>query len=330
MNTELARLLADGQFHSGVELGERLQLTRAAVWKQISQLDKLGLDVESVKGVGYRLRQPILLLEECSILAELSQEQRFLVSELQIVQMTDSTNSLVRGEMSGDQAYRMCLAEYQSAGRGRRGRAWVSPFGSNLYLSVATTFYSGFESLGGLSLAVGVAVAKALEAEHVRDLGLKWPNDVWVREQKIAGILIEIEGEQGGPLTLIIGVGVNVNMEPAEQWEIDQPWTSMLLEKKRESENFLGPCDRNRLAGRIAGQLVSTIEQFKREGFGQYRDNWLALDVLLGQQVVVKGISRELAGVYRGVDNQGHALLEQADGSRQVLGGGELSLRKAL
>jgi BirA family transcriptional regulator, biotin operon repressor / biotin---[acetyl-CoA-carboxylase] ligase len=319
MNFELISLLADGAFHSGVELGSQLGISRAAVWKNISQLEKFGLHSETVRGVGYRLAEPLQLLSALKIADALESSIESKVEDFRILPSLDSTNDFVKSQMTASQGYTICLAEHQKAGRGRRGKCWESPYGKNLYLSLGLKFDGSFEGLNGLSLAVGVAVANTL-AQFGLAVALKWPNDVWIDRKKVAGILVEVEGEQDGPLNLIIGIGVNVNMQENDV-SIDQPWTSIAVESA-------GCLDRNILAARIINQLIEMTERFKREGFENIRDQWDKYDGLSGRRVILTSFEKTEPGICRGVDKRGYLLLE-SDGKVRSFAGGELSLRAA-
>lgn len=317
----LIRTLADGEFHSGVELGEGLQVSRTAVWKSLDKLKDLGLEFESVKGKGYRLLEPLDLLSPERLKSALEPGALARLQGLEVFNSLESTNewmlSLAK-ETSGDLCH-VCLAEFQKAGRGRRGRNWLSPFGKNLCLSFGYTFREGFAALEGLSLAVGVMVTQALEPYGVGSLQLKWPNDIWARKRKLGGILIEVHGEQGGPCHVVIGIGLNVLMRSEEATEIEQDWTSLVQETKV-------PISRNSLAAALINALVPGVALFEREGFGAYRERWQELDGLRDQAVFVQG-ANTLEGVCRGIGKFGHLLIETPEGIRE-LAAGEVSVRR--
>lgn len=314
--------LADGEFHSGVELGDGLGVTRTAVWKTLDKLKELGLEVESVKGKGYRLQEPLDLLRIEDIQGELEEDVAARLQKIDVFTALDSTNQwmLSRTKEASGAICRVCLAEFQTTGRGRRGRNWQSPFAKNLCLSVGYTFSEGFSALEGLSLAVGVMVAQALQPYRLADLQLKWPNDIWVHRKKLGGILIEINGEQSGPCHVVIGLGLNVLMRQSDIEHIDQAWTSLV----QESEV---PLSRSALAGCVINSLVRGLELFEREGFAAFRDRWLELDGLRGHSVYVAGAAN-LDGIAQGIGNHGHLLIETAEGVKEVAAG-EVSVRCA-
>lgn len=311
----LIGLLADGQFRTGKQLGEHLGISRAGVWKRMQRLQEWGLALESVKGKGYRLSRPLDLLDTDWLAKQLKSV------DLYCHPVTDSTNAdaLLLPDSPRPQAV---VAECQRQGRGRRGRQWQSPFAANLYLSVRYSLACGVTGLGGLSLAVGVAVAQTL-ASHCPGLSpvLKWPNDIWVNGAKLGGILVEVAGEMDGQVTVVVGVGINAGMTPDQAREIDQSWTDLA------SELGVAP-PRTPLAAALLKAVISMLEQFSKEGFAPFVAAFEALDSCLDAPVTVQSGERQLMGVARGVSPEGALLLEQ-QGSLQEIHGGEVSLRKA-
>lgn len=319
MNFELITLLADGEFHSGKELGEQLGMTRAGVWKLVSQLQQFGLNPHSVRGVGYRLPEPLKLLSHTALPAMLSAQSLALLEQVQIVPSLTSTNDHIRAGLPPGHGYTLCIAEHQLQGRGRRGRSWSSPYGTNLYLSLGLQFDAGFEALNGLSLMVGIAVAETFASMQISST-LKWPNDVLINHKKIAGILVEIDGEQGGPLMLVIGIGVNVNMQD-DRGSVDQPWTSLALERS-------SLMDRNTVAASLVNNLLRRIEEFKLAGFSVFRELWNGYDAFAGKTVQLASHDSVNHGICRGVDERGYLVLD-CGGEKRFFGGGELSLKLA-
>ncbi len=323
METRFAVLahLADGQFRSGEHIAGALGLSRAAVWKSVASLRALGLPVDAVRGRGYRLAQPFRLLAAEAILAGMAPARRARVVRLEILPLLDSTNAhLLRTPALPAEGFAVCLAESQSRGRGRRGRDWVSPFGANLYLSLATLLEAGPAGLDGLSLAVGVGLARALERAGAGGLGLKWPNDVIWRGRKLAGVLIELSTDRDGRARLVVGVGLNVQMPPAAATGIDQPWCDL-------REVLAQPvADRNALAAQVIDELVATVEAFAVEGLAPFMADWERLDVLRGCVVELQRPGRAVTGTVRGIDAAG-ALLLEADGGLQRVTSGEVSVR---
>lgn len=315
------KILADGHFHSGERLAGILGVSRSAVWKSVKRLEDWGLNVQAVRGRGYRLEAPIDLLEVDSIQRGLSSGIRARLERLDVLSSVDSTNGYLRRQSSSGLA--ACLAESQSAGRGRRGRAWHSPFARNIYLSLAGTLEASIESLAGLSLAMGVAVHEALATLGMTGAGLKWPNDVYWQNRKLAGILIEVDAESSGRNRVIIGVGLNVDMSGDKAPVIDQPWVDLSTIWQGLSGSFPG---RNDIAVKLLDSLVGYLDRFEAEGFQDIRHEWQRHDLARGRRVAVITHNRTITGIGRGVDTSGGFLL-QHEGGIEVYQSGEVSLR---
>ncbi len=316
----LLGLLADGRFHSGEALGRALGVSRGAVWKQIAALDALGLDVFRVPGRGYRLARPMELLDRERILAGLLPESRDRLHELLVADSVDSTNSRLL-EMDTD-GVAACLAEHQQAGRGRRGRAWVSPFGANLYLSVSWPFASLPPDFPALGLAAGVAARRALEDIGARGVWLKWPNDLYAEGAKLGGILLEMRGEPPGPCRVVAGIGVNVDMPEAAGGAVDQRWIDLA--------GVMGGVlpSRNALAIALLDHWIAAFAGFERGGFADFREEWRTADLLAGADVEVADGRQRLVGRALGVAADGALEIETAEGVRRVVSG-DASLRRA-
>lgn len=324
---DLIAALADGRFHTGDELGLRFGVTRAAIWKAVRKLAEFGLEVHSVRGKGYRLSEPLTLLDAASISANLASANQARVRAVEILPVIDSTNSHVLRQVQartlalGPGQVHVCMAEMQTAGKGRRGRQWVSPFGHNLYLTVLREFSSGAAGLEGLSLVIGIALVKALQEWGFHGLGLKWPNDVLWQEQKLAGILIEISGDVAGTCQVVIGLGLNLKVKADNMLEVEQPWAALAQLGFVQQE-------RNRLIGRVLEHLLLALEQFQVSGFAAFADDWNRLDISAGRQVELSSAAGSVIGLGLGVDTGGALLLDTASGIRRFQGG-EVSLRAA-
>ena len=317
---ELLQILADGRWHSGETLAGQLGVSRAAVWKRLQGLQTLpGVTVEAVPGQGYRLAQPLELFERELILAGLAPSRRDRLQALEIHPVIDSTSSALQRAPAPDLHHgRACLAEYQSAGRGRRGRSWVGGFGRNLMLSLAWRFDLELAGLAGLSLAAGVALAEVLEEAGLEGHRLKWPNDLLVDGAKLGGILVEAQGEADGPCTAVIGVGLNLALED-EGAAIDQPWTDL----RRHLSPMPG---RNRLAGRLLDRLMATCERLQRDGLQPFLEPWRQRDGFRDRPVVLHTPRGASQGICRGIDDQGALLIETAAGIERHHAG-EVTLR---
>lgn len=315
----ILELLSDGQFHSGDELGEALGVSRAAVWKQIQKLQDKGLDIFSVKGKGYKLSTPIDLLNADEILRHVESEVLPLLSDVEVHSVVSSTNDIAMRNASNNLGCGyVCLAEQQTAGRGRRGRAWVSPFGANIYLSMVWGFSGGAAALEGLSLATGVVVAEALCELGCRNVRLKWPNDLLVGSAKVGGVLLEMTGDPSGQCQVVLGLGVNTKIAQADGSAIDQAYAQLF--------DHGVVLSRNQLAGKLISELTRMLQQFSVDGFGKYQQRWEAMDAYRGKPVAIHAGSQVTRGVARGVDATGGLRLETASGL-EIFKGGELSLR---
>lgn len=318
---ELIRILADGRCHSGQRLAQQLGLSRTAVWKQIQRMQSLwGLELEAIKGKGYRLSQPLDLLDEAQILRQLSPSAASLLQRLELFDDIDSTNShLMSKALSGDKRVSLCLAERQSAGRGRRGRAWLSPFAANLTFSLLWPSPRPPQQLGGLSLAVGVLVARRLRALGFAAVGLKWPNDLVTANGKLGGVLIQLSGEGEGPSNLVIGLGLNLRMPPGWGQTLDQPWVDLA--------SLGNPPARSTLAGMLISDLLEGLSQYDDQGLQPFLADWQALDQLQGKPVcLLRGDEQINQGICSGVAEDGALLLRTAEGLQRHHSG-EVSLR---
>lgn len=316
----LLKLMSDGAFHSGESLGEELGISRAAVCKQIRKWEQKGQSFDIVPGRGYRWRLPVEWWSEQALLSFMSANARSRVSMVKIDDSIGSTNTVALEHLMSDQRPgAVFIAEEQTAGRGRRGRQWLAPFGMGLYASITWVFEDGIGALEGLSLAVGLAVAKALSCYGVPDVGLKWPNDIMVGSAKLGGILIEMQMDGDGRCLVVIGVGLNLAKCPALQLlqrevvTIEEGMNGRLLE-------------RNRIGGMVLGNILDLLSDYRSGTFAGLRQQWCDLDVLRGQLVVVDGSG--LAGVGRGVDERG-ALMVDVEGELKRVNSGEVSLRRA-
>ncbi|GGJ09854.1 biotin--[acetyl-CoA-carboxylase] ligase [Halopseudomonas pertucinogena] len=320
MLAALLKMMSDGQFHSGEELGRALGVSRAAVWKALKRLEDGGYPIQRVRGRGYRVPPEASLLDLDVIRAHLAPAADATI-RWQLLDSVDSTNiELMRSVGAvAESGIKVCLAEQQSAGKGRRGRQWASPYAQNIYLSIALPFSEGAQKLEGLSLLVGLVLVETLEGGGFSGCTLKWPNDVLLDGRKLAGILVEIAGDLTSECVAIVGIGVNVLMERPED-AIEQPWTSLLLSRQA------GVLDRNLLVARFIQRLLDSLEVFRQEGFSPFVPAWQRRHGWQGLQVVVEAGTTRQQGRALGVDARG-ALRLETDSGEVSLHGGEVSLR---
>ncbi len=316
---QVLQIIADGDTHSGQKLSGMLGVSRAAIWKHIQKLEAQGVDVHKEKGRGYRLAAPLELLDKAQIKALLTAQQQALLTNLYVESIVDSTNALAMRGIEQELSGSVWLAERQTAGRGRRGRGWISPFGANIYLSALWKVSGGAGQLGGLSLALGVALVEALAVLGVNGLTLKWPNDIVFERKKLGGILVEMQGDVSGDCHVVVGIGMNVNMPASAARQIDQVWTDI---------NSI--CDvpprRNELAAALTGAVLGLLTHYSVTGFGSFANRWNALDAFKDAAVSVQLGADTITGIAKGAAADGALRLETAAGLR-VLHGGEVSLR---
>lgn len=310
----LVSILADGEFHSGEQLGERLGMSRAAINKHIQTLRDWGVDVFTVPGKGYSLPEPIQLLNEELIVTQVQ------TGKVAVLPVIDSTNQYLLDRIGELRSGDACVAEYQQAGRGRRGRKWFSPFGANLYLSMYWRLEQGPAAAIGLSLVIGIIMAEVLQELGAENVRVKWPNDLYLGDRKLAGILVELTGKTGDAAQIVIGAGINLAMRHAESDVINQGWVNL-----QEAGVVI---DRNMLAVRLINELRAALQSFEQEGLSPWLSRWKKLDNFIDRPVKLIIGEREIFGISRGIDAQGALLLEQ-DGVIKPWMGGEISLRSA-
>ena len=316
--------LADGQFHSGETLAGALGVSRAAVWKAVQALREAGATVHAVPNRGYRLPQASEPLDAERIRTQLPVAARSAVRELAVLWQTESTNSVLLARPNPPfGASDIALAEYQTAGRGRRGRAWLAPPGGAVCLSISWSFREVPPDLGALSLAVGVCVLCALE-EVGLSAQLKWPNDILVEQRKLGGILIELRAESAGPACVVIGIGLNAALGEALLHQIAAlglPATDLA------SAGVL--VSRNIVTAAIIAQVLRGLQQFERESLRPFIEKWRSADALRGNEVSVQTTTQTIRGVARGIDLHGALLVETPQGVRRFISG-EVTVRPAL
>jgi BirA family biotin operon repressor/biotin-[acetyl-CoA-carboxylase] ligase len=311
----LLSILSDGQFHSGEALGQVLGISRTAVSNYVKGLGDLGLEIFSVTGKGYKLAKPLIFLSH----QQISENPTYPDStQLEVLNIIDSTNQYLKDKLHQVKSGHVVIAEAQTAGRGRRGRQWVSPYGSSLYLSMYWNFPAGYQAIGGLSLAIGVAVAQALQSLRVLNIQLKWPNDIYLDGKKLAGVLVEVEGQMGAACDSIIGVGLNVSL-PDSIDGIDQPFTDL-------SHSIPDNIDRNNLAAHLIDQLYSVCSQFEKSGLAPFVETWKTLDLYKDKAIKLIAGTNIVEGIGRGIDDNGGLIIE-VDGEPNVFYGGEVSVR---
>jgi BirA family biotin operon repressor/biotin-[acetyl-CoA-carboxylase] ligase len=321
-------LLTDGTWHTGVRLGAALGLSRAAVWKQIQALRNTGVGVVADRRRGYRLDTPLQLLDEDAVRRSMSPEAQDALTHLDVLLITPSTSERLAA-MPAPVSGRMlaCLAEYQSGGRGRRGRRWFSPLGHGLCLSVSWCYEVAPRDLAALGLVIGVAVVEALtDIAPAAAIQLKWPNDIVADGGKLGGILVDVAGESGGPLRLVIGIGINVHASPGLDAEVGADGGN-LPPATLDTVVPGGRVSRSQLAGYLLSALYRNLGEFAGSGFAAFAPRWRARDYLLGQAVLITSGSRNFSGVARGIADDG-ALFVEVDNALIPVFSGDVTLRR--
>lgn len=312
----LIHILADGQFHSGNELGKKLNVSRSAVWKALQKLRDIDIDIHAVHGRGYRLAEPLELLDNQEILAALTPQSQSQLQSLDILFDVASTNSWLLARQQRHAI--VCLAEHQYAGRGRRGRQWLAPFASNLTMSLGWQFNLDITALSSFSLVCGVAIVRALQHFGVDELGLKWPNDVICQNKKLGGILIEMRGESGGPSELVIGVGLNIRLSGEQAKAISQPWIDL---------QHCETVSRNVLAAALIDALIEACLACEAGQQAGYLSQWRDLNIHHQALVTLQMMDgSSVSGAFTDIDDSG-ALILLENGQLRRFTSGEVSLR---
>lgn len=311
--------MSDGRFHSGQALAHELNLSRSSIFNALAQAESMGLAIHAVRGRGYRMPEPVEWLDGVTVADHLG-----TVAEAYTIHVHDSVDStntaLMAAALNGAADGTLICTEHQQSGKGRRGRQWHSVLGGSLTFSVLWRFENGLQSLSGLSLAVGLAIARAVNRHSRHPVRLKWPNDVLVDYRKLAGILVEVQGDMHGAAFAVVGVGLNVRMSGAQRDAVDQAVVDLA-----EMGVAVG---RNRLLADCLLELHAVLSLFRQHGFASLREDWLKLDAYAGRAVALAlPDARSVRGMASGVDETGAFLLRDAQATLRPYSGGEISLR---
>lgn len=314
---QLLDILADGEFHSGEALAERLGVSRASVFNALAGVAEHGVALQRIRGRGYRLVRPWQRLEREEVLRWLGGEAAQF--DIEILPQAASSNTLLLQRAGLDAVSGSVLAvELQTAGRGRMGRTWHAGLGSTLTFSLLWRFDCGLNALSGLSLAVGVAIARALNGLGAQEVRLKWPNDILTGQSepgKLGGVLIEAQGDMLGPSAVVIGIGLNCSLPENLMDQIDQPAGAL-------DEICRSLPDRNRLLAAVLRELARALRQFAQEGFAAFGDEWERYHIHQDQPIQLRlADGSVVTGIARGVSEGGELRLETAQGMRQFNSG---------
>lgn len=318
---EVLTRLDHRRFHSGQDLAEALGVTCATIHNCILRLEQMGVAVERIRGKGYRLRHPLDALSAAGIKSKLILWANEKLECLEVLQEVDSTNDYIRQwPLPSKKHFSVVLAEMQTAGKGRRGRCWQSPFGANIYMSLLWPLQKSLSETGALSAMLAISVVRALAAMGISRLGLKWPNDIYCQGKKLAGLLLECSCEINGTSRLIIGCGINVWMSRQKSVQIDQQWTDI------HSQIPMAVITRNEVIAAVISQMVTVLDQFERARNDSHVREWARWDIMHDKPVTLHGPNRILEGVARGIDSQGCLLLDTHEGLQHI-SAGDVSLR---
>jgi BirA family biotin operon repressor/biotin-[acetyl-CoA-carboxylase] ligase len=319
-------VLSDGKFHSGESIAKTFDISRVSIWNAIKKAEEFGIEIYSVRGRGYKLTKPIKLLNKHSIEQIMGEIHHWF--HLEIFDVMDSTNTYLMEKASiGHPHASVAATQIQKKGRGRRGRAWQSALGESLTFSILWRFGGGASTLSGLSLAVGVAIIRSLHRLGVVAAQLKWPNDILVLHEgqykKLAGILIELQGDMEGQSSAVIGIGVNLKLSKKSFQQIDQP----AIDIESMSEEDIDP---NHLLGQILKDLADVLAQFNMSKFSSLKEEWMRHHVYQHQIVTLSlGDGRSVTGLAQGVTDDGALIIETPSQGIETFSSGEISLRKA-
>lgn len=310
----ILNILNDCNVHAGTDIAAYLSISRTAVWKVIQRLKSYHIDIQS-HHQGYQLNAPLILLDKHKIESLIKDSG----VTLECFETIDSTNDYLKNEMPLKNLH-VCLAEHESKGRGRMGRSWAAPFGRNIYCSFGYVFNKDTSELSGLSLVIGILIANMLESldPQIKPF-LKWPNDIYVNNQKLGGILIDIIAEANGSCKAIIGVGLNINMKDGALEGVDQPWTSL--------EHILNiKLDRNVVVAQLINSVVKGMDVFVEKGMEPFLTQWKRYDVLENKQISLGRGTEILSGVARGITPQGYLRVELSSGEIRNFSYGDTTL----
>jgi BirA family transcriptional regulator, biotin operon repressor / biotin---[acetyl-CoA-carboxylase] ligase len=308
-------ILNDGHYHDGTTIGHRLQITRSAVWKMMKKLESYDIKIDAIKGKGYSLLEPLILLNQKKIKALLEYKNL----DISIFETLTSTNDYLQDKLNAKKIS-ICLAEHQVHGKGRMQRHWQSPFAQNIYLSCAYPFQCDVSELSGLGLVISFAIVKTLQTYNIANpLLIKWPNDIMYNHQKLAGNLIEIQAESYGSCHAIIGIGLNVNM--LEDYSITQAWTSL----RKITGSYI---DRNTLCAALINQLITHLALFEKQGLNVFLSDWSNLDYLANKKISLKNGNEQIQGKVVGIDHFGRLRVQLKDGESKLFSAGDTSIIK--
>ena len=301
------------------QIATHLKTDPQQVSEWLSWLNTLD-DVLIIKDDNVHLTSQYELIDPQVIQQQLADIQ---IKKLEILSSVSSTNTYLMKQSEIQSSPVICFAEHQVLGKGRRGKEWVSPFAKNIYFSLLFRSFIPKQQLGFISLLTGVSIAQAITAMDIQDIKVKWPNDIYYKDQKLAGVLIEVKEMQNDYTDLVIGVGVNVKMEARNALHIDQPWTSLSLINQGQTKSMLP--SRSHIAGLLIENILKNLHEFESHGASSLLAAWESYDYLYGKSVQVSG-GESLVGTAKGINERGE-LIVVVDEKPHTINSGEISVR---
>lgn len=317
---KILKILSDGKIHSGAALGEQLGLTRGGIWKLIRQFKSLGIEIEAKSNKGYCIPGGVELYNLKEMKQYLNPNYYPYLEKTIIFDEINSTNTFLIQEAIQHKNTKICLAEHQSAGRGRFNRQWMSPFGRNVILSLLWQFNCDVSELSGLSLVIAIAIHRALKRLGATDVSLKWPNDVLWNSRKLAGTLIDLRGESNNTCDAVIGVGLNVHLPDEFKSQMLFP----LVDMAEITKNII---NKNQVTAYLIDEMIAAILCFQSKGFKFFQPEWEKLDINCGKIISLENRGSVFQGKYCGVNEKGCLILEMTGGEKQVFSSGEVSFK---
>ena len=284
--------------------------------------ETMGLLLDQLKKYDIKFANLLDTYDKQRLIEGIKTPDNFLKVEVYLHVLLDSTNVFLKQLTSSEKKVRICLAEKQTKGRGRRGKEWFSPFGSNVCLSIRRPVNITPKASGGISLVVGISIVQALESLGYVDLKIKWPNDIYYMNKKLSGVLIEVVSVKHDFLDVVIGIGMNVNVPASAMSTVEQAWVN-LAEIPCDS-----PAGRNDLVIAIVNHLNDNLSLLETKGLSAFKQSWKRYDLLFGKSIkVMQEDNSLLEGEAIGISDTGQLLLKRTNNMVLPVSAGEVSVR---
>ena len=319
--TRLVRALGTTKSASIAELALAAGIGELAVKQHLSELKADGLQFQVAASPGYQLDSAVDPMEAAQLKSALTTRGFPFVDQVVLLDTVDSTSNWLTRQAGNRELHgQVCISEFQSAGRGRRGRSWRGSPYRNLMLSMGWRFCKGAAQLGGLSLTIGLALASRLRELGAGKVGLKWPNDLFASGEKLGGVLVELNSSTDKEACAIIGIGLNIDDPSLAALDTGQAVTDLASQIK-------GPLpQRTELIAYVLADLVEALDRFDNQGFMPDQSDWNALDIFRGKAVRAASQREFVVGIGEGADELGRYRLRCDDGSITPIIAGDISL----